>query len=221
MPAPLKAAARFLYLDDPNGRPTAGTAPFLGHACCGGGSRAPVSAVHLNVGQYRGYALRMKLREAAGTEASKVAELRSAVADALTKRFGKGHWSRVSTGRGVLAEMKDPRIFVAQQGGRLVATLRLTTRKPWAIDRSYFSASRRPLYLVSMAVAPGLQRQGIGRKCMEQIREICRRWPADAVRLDSYDAPAGAGAFYEKSGFRNVGKGKYRGCPLLYFEWLV
>jgi GNAT superfamily N-acetyltransferase len=102
-----------------------------------------------------------------------------------------------------------------------VATLRLTPRKPWAIDRSHFSAVKRPLYLVSMAIAPDLQRTGIGRRCLEQAREICRKWPADAIRLDAYDAPAGAGKFYAKCGFRNVGRARYRGCPLLYYEWLA
>jgi GNAT superfamily N-acetyltransferase len=165
--------------------------------------------------------MRVKLREAADTDALNIAELRSAVAETLTRHFGAGHWSRVATERGVRSEMDESKVFVAQHKGRLVATLRLTTRKPWAIDRSHFSASERPLYLISMAVAPDMQRQGIGRQCVEQIREIGRRWPADAIRLDAYDAPAGAGMFYAKSGFRNVGRGKYRGCPLLYFEWLI
>jgi GNAT superfamily N-acetyltransferase len=121
----------------------------------------------------------------------------------------------------VRLNMRNSKVFVGHYGNKLLATLRLTTKKPWAIDRTHFSPSRRPLYLLSMAVSPGLQGQGIGRECVEQIREICRRWPADAVRLDVYDAPAGAGVFYEKCGFRNVGKANYRGCPLLYFEWLI
>jgi GNAT superfamily N-acetyltransferase len=185
--------------------------------CLRGRNGAFVSASHLNARRN----MRVKLTEAAETEALKIAELRSEVADTLTERFGKGHWSLLATGKGVRAELKDSKVFVAQQDGRLVATLRLTTRKPWAIDPSYFSACGRPLYLVSMAVAPDLQRQGIGRQCVEEVREICRRWPADAIRLDAYDAPAGAGDFYAKSGFRNVGKANYRGCPLLYFEWLI
>jgi GNAT superfamily N-acetyltransferase len=165
--------------------------------------------------------MQVKLRQAEDRDVLKIAELRSAAADTLTKRFGAGHWSGVATEKGVRFDMRNSKVFVAHQKGRLVATLRLTTKKPWAIDRTYFSASKRPLYLVSMAVAPELQRQGIGQQCMEQAREICRQWPADAIRLDAYDAPAGAGIFYAKCGFRNVGGAKYRGCPLLYFEWLI
>jgi GNAT superfamily N-acetyltransferase len=165
--------------------------------------------------------MRVKLREATDGDVLKIIDLRSAAADRLTKHFGVGHWSGISNERGVRFEMRNSKVYVAHHDGRLVATLRLTTKKPWAIDRAYFSASKRPLYLVSMAVAPDLQHQGIGRQCVEQLREICRQWPADAIRLDAYDAPAGAGTFYSKCGFRNVGKATYRGCPLLYFEWLI
>jgi GNAT superfamily N-acetyltransferase len=165
--------------------------------------------------------MRVKLREAASGDVLKIAGLRSAAAGALIDRFGPGHWSGIATERGVRFDMRNSKVFVAYHDSRLVATLRLTTKKPWAIDRTYFSASKRPLYLLSMAVTPELQRKGIGRQCMEQIREICAQWPADAIRLDAYDAPAGAGGFYAKCGLRMVGKAKYRGCPLLYFEWLV
>jgi GNAT superfamily N-acetyltransferase len=163
----------------------------------------------------------LELRVAADRDVLKIAELRSAAADTLTERFGAGHWSGAATERRVRFDMRDSKVFVAHHKSRLVATLRLTAKKPWAIDRTYFSASKRPLYLLSMAVTPDLQRQGIGRQCVEQIGEICRQWPADAVRLDAYDAPAGAGTFYAKCGFRNVGRGNFRGCPLLYFEWLI
>jgi GNAT superfamily N-acetyltransferase len=165
--------------------------------------------------------MRIQLREATERDVPDIAELRSAVAETLTKRFGVGHWSGIATERGVRFDMRNSKVFVAHHKGRLLATLRLTTKKPWAIDRTYFSASVRPLYLLSMAVAPDLQRRGIGQRCMKQIREICLRWPADAIRLDAYDAPAGAGSFYAKCGFQNVGQAEYRGCPLLYFEWLI
>ena len=164
--------------------------------------------------------MRLQLREATKRDAPKIAELRSTVADTLTKRRGVGHWSGIATERGVCCDMRNSKVFVAHQKGRLVATFRLATKKPWAIDRTYFSASKRPLYLLAMAVSPDLQHQGIGQQCMEQVREICRRWPADAVRHDAYDGPAGAGMFYAKCGFRNVGRADYRGCPLLYFEWV-
>ena len=105
--------------------------------------------------------------------------------------------------------------------GRAVATLQLQTKKPWAIVRTYFTPVGRPLYLLGMAVEPGRQRAGIGRRCIEAAVQICRAWPADALCLDAYDADAGAGDFYRRCGFTEVGRATYRNTPLIYFERLV
>ena len=110
---------------------------------------------------------------------------------------------------------------IARTDRDIVATLRLASKKPWAIDRAYFADVKRPVYLTDMAVAPQLQRHGIGRRILEEAKAIAREWPADAIRLDAYDAPAGAGEFYEKCGFTQVGAKTYRGVPLLYFELLL
>jgi GNAT superfamily N-acetyltransferase len=103
----------------------------------------------------------------------------------------------------------------------IAATLTLATRKPWAIDRRYFTRVARPVYLLSMAVDPGRQRTGIGRACVAEALDFVRDWPADAICLDAYDAAAGAGDFYRKCGFAEVGRAEYRGTPLIYFERLV
>jgi GNAT superfamily N-acetyltransferase len=117
--------------------------------------------------------------------------------------------------------MKRPGVYVAWHDRRIVATLTLQTKKPWAIDRTYFAEVKRPLYLLSMAVAVDLHRQGIGRQCLDETRGIARRWPADAICLDAYDAEAGAGEFYRKCGFEEVGRAPYRGTPLIYYQLLL
>jgi hypothetical protein len=50
---------------------------------------------------------------------------------------------------------------------------------------------------------------------------VARAWPSQAIRLDAYDADAGAGGFYAKCGFREVGRVTYRTVPLIYFELLL
>jgi ribosomal protein S18 acetylase RimI-like enzyme len=117
--------------------------------------------------------------------------------------------------------MRNAKVYVARHGKKLVATLTFSTRKPWAIDAKYFSKSKRPLYLTNMAVEPGRQRRGLGRSCIEEARRIAVQCSGDAIRLDAYDAAAGAGEFYRKCGFREVGRATYRGAPLIYFEMLV
>jgi GNAT superfamily N-acetyltransferase len=102
-----------------------------------------------------------------------------------------------------------------------VGTLCLSTKKPWAIDKSYFANSKRPLYLTDMAVDPAWQRKGVGRELMKEAAVMAREWPADAVRLDAYEGPAGAGPFYAKCGLTEVGRAVYRTVPLIYYQLLL
>jgi ribosomal protein S18 acetylase RimI-like enzyme len=158
---------------------------------------------------------------AAADDAHAVATIRNAVATALTKRHGLGHWSSMSSEKGIRSSMKRSSIYVAREDALVVATFELATKKPWAIDRRYFTDVPRPVYLLGMAVDPERQRTGIGRQCIAHAVEACRGWPADALCLDAYDADAGAGAFYRKCGFTEVGRAIYRNTPLIYFELLM
>jgi GNAT superfamily N-acetyltransferase len=63
-----------------------------------------------------------------------------------------------------------------------------------------------------------MQKQGVGRALLEEATKIAREWPADAIRLDAWDAKAGAGPFYAKCGYREVAHATYKTAPLIYFE---
>ena len=106
--------------------------------------------------------MRLKLEAATPAEAPAIAALRNATAADLTQHHGKGPWSGSCTDKGVLFDLRTSRVYVVHQRGRIIASLRLATKKPWAIDRSYFTPCDRPLYLTSMVVAPELQRRQPG-----------------------------------------------------------
>ena len=72
-----------------------------------------------------------------------------------------------------------------------------------------------------MAVELAFQHRGIGRAVLEEARLIAIDWPADAIRLDAYDFAGGAGGFYAKCGFREMGRVTYRKTPLIYYELLL
>jgi len=147
--------------------------------------------------------------------------LRNETSRALTQQYGVGHWTSGATDKGVLLALRMASVYVVRDQGRIIASVTLATKKPWAIDTKYFSPARTPLYLTSMAVAPDLQRSGIGRRCLQEVVPIAAHWPADAIRLDAYAAEVGAGEFYRKCGYREVGRATYRDTPLIYFEMLI
>lgn len=156
---------------------------------------------------------------ATAADAPAIAALRNAAADALTARHGFGWWSGHGSAKAVLPDLRDAKVLLGTHRGRLLATLRLTTRKPWAIDPAYFPPVPQPLYLTSLAVDPEQQRRGLGRQAMAEARRLAEAWPADALRLDAFDHPgAGAGGFYAKCGYREVARVTYRKAKLIYYE---
>lgn len=180
-------------------------------------------------------------------DAPAITALLNAAADHLTSAHGHGHWSGQASERGVALGITPPvagvrrsvtsQVLIARTGrgsaARIIGTLRLATKKPWAIDVSYFAPVDRALYLTGMAVEPGVQRRGIGRRMLERAATIARDWPMtpspQAIRLDAYDTSgtnsggpgAGAGGFYARCGYREVGRVNYKGSPLVYFEMLL
>ncbi len=53
------------------------------------------------------------------------------------------------------------------------------------------------------------------------LEVVAKARPCNAFRFDAYDEAAGAGPFYARCGFREVGRVSYRGPTLIYFERLL
>ena len=146
---------------------------------------------------------------ATNTDAAELAALNAATAEDLTQRFGPGFWSSPPSERGILANMRMPkfsRFLVARSNHRIIGTLRLATKKPWAIDTAYFTPASKPRLSNrhGRPSKPPAQRNRPSPD--EQAESLARAWPADAIRLDAFDAAAGAGPFYAKCGYREVAR---------------
>jgi GNAT superfamily N-acetyltransferase len=163
----------------------------------------------------------LRFRDAAMKDIAAIAALHNAVAGALTARHGEGLWSSSTSERSVELSLRHARVRVGVSARRVVTVLRLATKKPWAIEITYFTPVKRALYLTGMAVSVAHQGQGLGRAALEDARAVADAWPADAIRLDAFDAPAGAGAFYERCGYGERGRVAYKGNPLIYYELLL
>lgn len=163
----------------------------------------------------------LRFRDANLKDVPAIAGLQNSASGALTARFGEGQWSGLVTERGAAFSQQHARVRVGVDGRRIVTVLRLAQKKPWAIDVSYFTPVKRPLYLTGMAVSVARQTKGLGREAMLDARRIALAWPADAIRLDAYDADAGAGEFYRKCGYAERGRVVYKGDPLRYYELLL
>ena len=162
--------------------------------------------------------MRLQLQLANDDDAPGLVRLREAVNARLVENFGQGFWCLALSEHGALAAVRQAQVYVARHRGEITVTLALTARKPWAINLSYFEPRERPLYLTNMAVHPEFQRQGLGCEAIHEARRIALASSGDAIRLDAYDVPAGAGPFYAKCGFVEVARAEYRAAPLIYYE---
>lgn len=86
--------------------------------------------------------MQVTFSEATDADASAIAALRTAAAVHLSERFGKGHWSASITEKGVRRALQHSKIVFGRSGADIIAVARLATKKPWAIDVSYFTACR-------------------------------------------------------------------------------
>lgn len=163
----------------------------------------------------------LRFRDATPADVPTIAALQNAAAGALTARFGPGHWSALASERGALLSQRHARVRIGREGKHILTVLRLAPKKPWAIDVSYFTPVKRPLYLIGMAVSVARQGEGLGRLALEDARTVATAWPADAIRLDAYDAKAGAGGFYASCQYVERGRVVYRGNALRYYELLL
>src|SRR2546423_4974040 len=130
----------------------------------------------------------LKCRDGALKDVAVIAALQNAAAGALTARFGDGHWSSLATERSAELSLRHARVRLGMSGKRIVTVLRLATKKPWAIDVSYFTPVKRPLYLTGMAVLVAHPGQSLCRFALDDARAPAGAWPAAAHRLDADDA---------------------------------
>jgi GNAT superfamily N-acetyltransferase len=163
----------------------------------------------------------MLFRFATQEDVPSILRLRLAVDADQARRFGTNRWVSTISEKSVARGLRSSRVLVAERDEQVVAMLRMETKKPWAIDLRYFTPVRKAVHLHDVDVDPRLQRTGAGRQMIERAKELAREWPVEAIRLDAYDGASGAGPFYRKCGFSEVGRTVYRGVPLVYFEFVL
>jgi len=155
------------------------------------------------------------------SDARAIAALRTAVSDGMTQQFGEGHWSSHTSEADVVRQLDASHVLVARREDEIIGTVRLATAQPSAIDAGSFTPVESALYVLGLAVAPAFRAQGVGRQLMEAAKDAARSWEAEALWLDAYSHIAGAGPFYLRCGFREVGPSAYKEVSLTYYEWLV
>ena len=167
------------------------------------------------------------LERAALADVTSIAALRVAVAAKLTYDFGKGPWSSGGTWKRVSCIQCAIQTYLsAGRREKIIGVLELGIKKPWAIATSlcHFTVCNRPLYLAGMAVAPGTSAprhwpRDAGSRTDDCSQMACRT--LSCLLTAHFHAAAGAGEFYAKCDFQEMGRITYRNAPPIYYEQLL
>ena len=130
--------------------------------------------------------MRISVSVARDSDASAIVSLRTAVAESLTRQYGRGHWSSRATEAGV---SRDRNVASAcgqnrQGSGGLGAPGRPRSRGPSIPTTLNRSVDR---YISSIwPSSPAASAKGVGRRLIEEAKQVAVAWPADAVWLDAY-----------------------------------
>jgi len=176
--------------------------------------------------------MKLTIEEATPNDVAEILALRLEVDARMQERYGNDRWAPPISEGSVLRFFKGPRtrksdgetlikILVGKSRGEIVALTRMQTKKPWAFDLKYFTSGANAVYLGNVEVSPKYQGRGFGIQLMAAVVDHARAWPVNAVRTSAYDGVAGAGAFYAKCGFREVGRVTYRTIPMIFFEMIL
>ncbi|MDF3022928.1 MAG: GCN5-related N-acetyltransferase [Alphaproteobacteria bacterium] len=159
------------------------------------------------------------IRRARLSEVLDIYKLRKDAADELTRKFGKGPWSKISLLNTVLHKLTDNTLFVVIDDGKLAGTFTLDVEKTDRESKPWFKRQSAPAcYLRNMSIDPKFQGKGLGRAALYEIENRAVKLRVRAVRLDAFVGPGGAAEFYRKCGYTFVHRGKLGKTDLEYFE---
>jgi hypothetical protein len=97
----------------------------------------------------------------------------------------------------------------------------METKKPGPSISAISRPSARPSTCTTWTCIQTCSDQVSAANSSIALRRWPKDWPVDAIRLDAYDGPSGAGSFYKKCGIEKLGHVVYRGVPLVYYEFVL
>jgi GNAT superfamily N-acetyltransferase len=163
-----------------------------------------------------------QLRLAQSGDIRAIRAVLAAAAHDLSTRFGEGHWSGVRSIETLRKYLDEGVLYVVENDERIIGTLRLTDQKIGFYRADWFTnPDDKAGYLLDMAIDPTRQRRGVGQLAMATCEDIARVAGLQAIRLDAYTGPAGAGEFYRRCGYRLMHQGAFHGVGLEYYEKLL
>jgi ribosomal protein S18 acetylase RimI-like enzyme len=152
----------------------------------------------------------LAVERAQSDDAARVAELLRA-AYAPHAALGLNFTAATVTESLIRERMKRHEVYVLRRGGRIIGTVTLRTKE----DEHGVAG-----YVNSLAIEPGLQREGLGGTLLERAEREALRRGLPRMRLDTAKSLTPLIRWYEQRGYRAVGaRSTGRGRPTTPSCW--
>ena len=143
----------------------------------------------------------LAVARAQSDDAARVAELLRA-AYAPHAALGLNFTAATVTEARIRERMKRHEVYVLRRGGRIIGTVTLRTKE----DEHGVAG-----YVNSLAIEPGLQREGLGGTLLERAEREALRRGLTRMRLDTAKQLTPLIRWYEQRGYRAVGEEHWEG----------
>lgn len=108
-------------------------------------------------------------------------------------------------------------LYVAREGDRLLAAVTVDTCFEPEYEAVSWLFGVKPGAFHRLAIAPGQQGKGLGRRLLEEVAEILRAQGCDALRIDTYAVNERAQRLYTAAGMRKAGEVRFEHRPLPFY----
>lgn len=111
-------------------------------------------------------------------------------------------------------------LYVAREGDTLLAAVTVDTCFEPEYEAVSWLFGVKPGAFHRLAIAPGQQGKGLGRRLLEEVAELLRAQGCDALRIDTYAVNERAQRLYTAVGMRKAGEVRFehRSLPFYCYE---
>lgn len=171
--------------------------------------------------------LPLELRRATVGDAPRLQAIVAAAGLAMAEQ-GFSNWLTPDATERLVEDIATREVYLAvplessNWGQSPIATFTIgdRARRPY-VPEPWVDPATSALYLNRLAVDPGLQGNGIGRWCLEQIERLARERGARAVRCDVLTANTRLRGLYERAGYEPRGERGHAGWIFTCYERVI
>lgn len=140
----------------------------------------------------------------------------------MHEKLGLPHWYPFMDFQIFQTSLNEKILYGIYKNKTPIATFNISTKpRDYYYDELWSEPNAPALYLGQLGIKPALQKNGIGKWCMDHVEKIAREMQCKAIRFDALGMHPWLKTFYEKLGYTSCGIVKPNKWDLVCFEKIL